>query len=734
MERRPHTEGLRLFSEGFTLRDYQTRAVQAAFDYLARPDLGRAPVLTLPAGAGKSLVCAELVREAVRRDPDAAVLVLTHRPDLIHRNAEHLNKFARLPCATYAEGLKSKSLGRITLAMMGSFVELPEEHYPPDVRLVIVPEAHLVQPHRNREHQKVLARLAARAAPGHFAMVGLTATPFHADGSGYLWEPRHDGNGNGFDGEAYRVSVTELVAQDFLVPQVTHEAAAPERIALNRVRRSAYRNGTYEYNLTDQEKDLEARIAHIAATMKRAGKLRRKWMAFTPTETTARALGGALRRLGVPSAIAPDELPKNKRNDLYERFRDPAQSSPRALVEHGVLATGFEAPATDLVALVRATANPVLYAQIVGRALRPHPGKTDALVLDFGGNVLRHGPVDDLVVERRDKNDVRPRVCSDCGKHNAPYTQRCEGCGRGLVEGTQGSLRPRPAVEADTANRRSPRTRDGTPRRTTAKGLYRSRQDEPDGVFDVEDVKLRRVKGACGKPDWLEMVYRGTNGERAREGLWPDHSDASRATWLRRRREAGPDAKAANVDECLSEWDQWDLPIRVGYQKTRYGHEVCQWEYAGGTARKRSWPARTNGRKTRDDGRNPGRRAPWIGDDTRKPEPGDPDLSFEIESARLRRKKGRDGKPDWLQMEYRGTAGELAYEGFWPENSEKSHWVWLRRRREMGPNAKAASVNECLAEWGAWRLPKQVVCHPTEYGTWEVYQRKYPDGSVRTRL
>jgi len=29
-----------------------------------------------------------------------------------------------------------------------------------------------------------------------------------------------------------------------------------------------------------------------------------------------------------------------------------------------------------------------------GRGFRLHPGKDDCLVLDFGGNVLRHGPVD----------------------------------------------------------------------------------------------------------------------------------------------------------------------------------------------------------------------------------------------------------------------------------------------------------------------------------------------------
>ena len=57
-------------------------------------------------------------------------------------------------------------------------------------------------------------------------------------------------------------------------------------------------------------------------------------------------------------------------------------------------AVGFDAPNVDLIALMRPTKSPGLYVQMVGRGLRIAPGKTDCLVLDFGTNVLRHGPLD----------------------------------------------------------------------------------------------------------------------------------------------------------------------------------------------------------------------------------------------------------------------------------------------------------------------------------------------------
>ena len=577
---------VRLFAEGFALRDYQAQAVRAAFDYLARPDPGRAPVLTLPTGAGKSLVCAELVREAVRRDPRAGVLVLTHRAELIRQNVRHLREFARLSCAIYGAALGSKELGQVTFAMMQSFVRVPEEHYRTDVRLVVVDEAHLVGPRKASGYQKIFARLAARTAPECFAVVGLTATPFRADGSGYLWEPRRAGHVRTFDGEAHRVSIAELIAQGFLVPPVTHEAAEPERIALDRIRRGPARDGVREYRLGDQEEDLKARIERIAAAVVQAGEHRRKWLVFTVTKVAAHALGEALRALGTQCEVVLDETPEREREDLYVRFRDP-EDPLRALVGCEVLSTGFDAPAVDLLALVRATASPVLYAQIVGRALRPHPGKTDALVLDFGHNALRHGPVDDLTVERQDDPLPARRVCRACGRHNPPDARRCEGCGKSFVKKTPSAQPARGLGAVDEKADTLPLwSGSDAPRVPLAKRRARKREPVvPDLVFEVATTWLRRREGRDGRPDWLEMVYRGASGEQATEGFWPEHSEASHAMWVRRRNELGSHAQASTVEECLVEWRTWRLPVRVGCYQTEWGRKVCRREYAGDTPR-----------------------------------------------------------------------------------------------------------------------------------------------------
>ena len=70
---------------------------------------------------------------------------------------------------------------------------------------------------------------------------------------------------------------------------------------------------------------------------------------------------------------------------------------------------------------MRPTASLSLYLQTVGRALRPAPGKQEAVILDHVGNAHRHGlPTDerqwDLAGRRRREGDSIPiKDCPDCG-------------------------------------------------------------------------------------------------------------------------------------------------------------------------------------------------------------------------------------------------------------------------------------------------------------------------------
>src|SRR5690606_29388459 len=119
------------------------------------------------------------------------------------------------------------------------------------------------------------------------------------------------------------------------------------------------------------------------------------------------------------------ETPTSVRDELLARFRSGAL---RYLVNVNVLTTGFDAPNIDAVGLLRPTLSPGLFYQMCGRGFRLHPSKTDCLVLDFGGNVLRHGPVDRLEIGERhaDRGSEPPaKECPACRSLIAAGYARC---------------------------------------------------------------------------------------------------------------------------------------------------------------------------------------------------------------------------------------------------------------------------------------------------------------------
>jgi len=101
------------------------------------------------------------------------------------------------------------------------------------------------------------------------------------------------------------------------------------------------------------------------------------------------------------------------------------------LVNVNVLTTGFDAPNIDCVALLRPTMSPGLYYQMVGRGFRLHPSKSDCLVLDYGSNIVRHGPIDMLQIKDRSlgAGEAPAKECPECNAVIYTGYAVCPECG-----------------------------------------------------------------------------------------------------------------------------------------------------------------------------------------------------------------------------------------------------------------------------------------------------------------
>src|ERR1700730_16585851 len=98
-----------------------------------------------------------------------------------------------------------------------------------------------------------------------------------------------------------------------------------------------------------------------------------------------------------------------------------------------VLTEGWDMPEVSCCILARPTKKMGLFRQMIGRILRPAPGKVDAIVLDHSGAVFRHGFVEDEVCWTLDP---------DHHAKSPAHEKRCESHASRLLECSQcGAIR-----------------------------------------------------------------------------------------------------------------------------------------------------------------------------------------------------------------------------------------------------------------------------------------------------
>jgi DNA repair protein RadD len=147
------------------------------------------------------------------------------------------------------------------------------------------------------------------------------------------------------------------------------------------------------------------------------GQDRKAWLIFAAGIVHAAHVQKAIEGHGIPCKVIVGDTPSVERDTAIKEFRD---GKIKCIVNVGVLTTGFNAPVCDLIALLMATQSTGKYVQIVGRGMRPFPGKKDCLLMDYGNNVVTHGAIDDV-------DPVRTRNIFNIVK-KAPPIKQCQKC------------------------------------------------------------------------------------------------------------------------------------------------------------------------------------------------------------------------------------------------------------------------------------------------------------------
>lgn len=396
------------------LRTYQSEAIQSIYDWFAADK--NAPLIVTPTGSGKSVILAEFIRQACTQYHDTQILVVTHVKELVEQDANAIKRvWPHAPVGIYSAGLNKRQLKPVTVASIQSIYNKPQFHGRFD--LIIVDEAHLI-PHKNDGMYRKLLDACLAANP-YTKLIGLTATPYRLD-SGVL----HEGDGALFDGISYEANVADLIEQGFLCRLTSKHG---DDVDLDGIKMTAG-----EYNLGQLGERMSAMklIEHHADLIVERCANRNSWLIFAVTVEHASQISAALTRRGIATTYVSGDMPNSERDAKINAFK---AGEFRALVNCSILTTGFDHPPLDALVMLRPTMSAALYVQMVGRGLRLHESKTDCLVLDFGGNVRRHGFIDQVQPPRKGgkkgpAQEAPVKECPSCHTLVPIMTQTCE-CG-----------------------------------------------------------------------------------------------------------------------------------------------------------------------------------------------------------------------------------------------------------------------------------------------------------------
>lgn len=401
------------------LRPYQQEVLETLRVRLKETDY---PLLVnASVGAGKSLIIAELLRIIERAGWRA--LCLTMNSTLIRQNTDTYiaqGGHAGIYCA--ALGMKNTEEPIIfasPMSVRGSIKNSGKLSKVP-FNLIVVDECHNINVNdrstsymRIFNHYSHLSKLL-----GHkLRFVGLTGTPYRGKGYTIVGEDLF------FKEEVCAITAEWLIENSYLTPPIWGVCDKSLQYDFNKLKV----NSLGKFNANDLE-------TAIHKTPRLTAKIMAEVTEIVKDRVGAFIFASSVKHCQECAEWLPPHETAVITGDTPDKLREHYIAQAKAglikyLVNVNVLCTGVDVPTFDTVVFVRPTESLVLYMQCLGRGLRLADGKTDCLILDYAGNLDRHGDIDNPVINKALKpKDNDPDYCIECFNCNTLNTLMARRC------------------------------------------------------------------------------------------------------------------------------------------------------------------------------------------------------------------------------------------------------------------------------------------------------------------
>jgi DNA repair protein RadD len=387
------------------LRPYQLQAI-ASLRTLLRTGLKRL-VLVAPTGSGKTVIASEIIRSATARG--SKVVFIAPRREIIDQTVDKLARF-NVPAGVIMADDPRKA---DHLTQVCTVQTLARRATLPPAQIVILDEAHHAL---SDSYRKVLASYPDAI------VLGLTATPWRTDRLGLA---------DMFQGHVVAATPGQLIADGSLVNYLAYAYDAPD---LHEVPVVA---GDYQARGLELACNTKVLVGSVVREYL-AHAAPRRALCFPVSIAHSQALTAEFQAAGVAAEHLDCKTRKDERRAILARLRT---GETLVVSSVGVLVEGFDEPSAEVAILARPTKSLTLHLQMLGRVLRPAPGKERAIVHDHAGNLLRLGLPDDersydlLSTPKRVKElhtcplcmavfgALREGRCPNCGEAIAPVAE-----------------------------------------------------------------------------------------------------------------------------------------------------------------------------------------------------------------------------------------------------------------------------------------------------------------------
>lgn len=373
---------------GFELRPYQKEAVDAGLKFLT----GRSKkpgIIVAPCGCGKSLLISKIAHEINR-----PTLVLQPSKEILEQNYAKAVSFGSKP-TIYSASCGIKELSAMTYATLKSIKKDVARLKDIGIDTLLVDECHSgYSPEEGSEFMEFMNGFPEAK------VLGFTATPCRLRTYSSMLEGNYSklnmltkDEHNFFKKIVHVTQIQELTSQGFWCPLKYERWSFDESALMLNSTGAEYTNESIKESIVRNglNNSIYKRLLQLMNERKAI------LVCMDSIESCNRISEFMNARMGAITGVVTSLTTKKKREQIISDFKE---GKLKVVFNYSTLATGFDFPELDCVMFGRPTFSYSTYYQILGRSVRIHPDKKEALIVDCCDNMRRFGRIEDLTIEQ----------------------------------------------------------------------------------------------------------------------------------------------------------------------------------------------------------------------------------------------------------------------------------------------------------------------------------------------